>query len=134
MIRNIFLIVVSTILASTLFSLPYSARALEPAAQRQESEKAAEQKLNELDKNMDQLAAKSRKEGQPRTEINRLYDEFKKSQPGAQKDLEDLRKATNETWDKVKVRMDKAIADLNGLYERAKAKHKTNEESPDKSK
>lgn len=45
----------------------------------------------------------------------------------ASKELEQLRKSTNETWDKAKVRMDKAIEDLIfGLYERSKAKAKEN--------
>ena len=40
----------------------------------------------------------------------------------AGKDLDELRKATDETWDKAKKNMDKAIQDLNGLYERTKEK------------
>jgi len=104
-----------------------AARAESPSAatQREEHEKAAEKKLKDLNKKMDELAAESKKsEGQTQAEMNRLYDEFKKKQVNASKELEQLRKSTNETWDKTKVRTDKAIDDLNGLYERSKAKAK----------
>lgn len=99
--------------------------AAEPAGtdQRKQEEKAAEQKLTELDKNMQQLNAEAaRKEDPPRSEINKLYDEFRKQQGVAKKELEELRSSTNEAWYKAKKDMDRAIENLNGLYERSKAR------------
>jgi uncharacterized protein YgiM (DUF1202 family) len=96
------------------------------AAQRQEHEKAADKKLKELNKKMDELAAESKKaEGKTQVEMNRLYEDFKKQQGVAAKDLEELRKSTNEAWEKAKKNMDKSIDNLNGLYERSKANVKT---------
>ena len=93
------------------------------ATQRQEDEKAAEKKLANINKSMDELAGEIKKtEGKTQAELNKLYEEFKVKQGHASKELEQLRKSTNETWDKAKVRMDKALEDLNGLYERSKAK------------
>jgi hypothetical protein len=98
-----------------------------PAAQRQEQEKAAEQRLSDLDKGMKELdAGAEKKEGKTSAEMNRLYEEFKKQQGAAKGSLEELRKSTNETWDKAKKDMDKALENLNGLYERSKAKAKGN--------
>jgi len=95
------------------------------APQRQEQEKAAEQKLSELDKGMKELSSEVKKsEGSTQAEINKLYEDFKKQQGAAKGSLEELRKSTNETWDKAKVDMDKALENLNGLYERSKAKAK----------
>jgi hypothetical protein len=113
----------------TFLSLPYGvscgAESPSAATQRQEHEKAAEKKLKDLNKKMDELAAESRKAaGKTRDEMNRLYEEFKKKQGAASKELEELRKSTNETWDKTKVRMDKSLEDLNGLYDKAKTKVK----------
>jgi len=94
-------------------------------AQRQEQEKAAEQKLTELDKKMNELSSDVKKaEGSTQAEMNKLYEEFKKQQRAAKSSLEELRKSTNETWDKSKTGMDKALENLNGLYERSKAKSK----------
>ena len=93
--------------------------------QRQEHEKAAEKKLDDLNKKMDEVGAESRKaEGKTQTELNRLYEEFKKEQGKAARELEELRKSSNETWDKTKGNMDKALENLNGLYERSKAASK----------
>jgi len=96
-----------------------------PAPQRQEQEKAAEQKLTELDKGMKELSSEVKKaEGSTQAEMNKLYEDFKKQQGAAKGSLEELRKSTNETWDKAKVNMDKALENLNGLYERSKEKAK----------
>lgn len=95
------------------------------ATQRQEQEQATEKKLKNINKNMDELAAEIKKTGgKTQAEMNKLYDEFKTKQGNAGKELEQLRNSTNETWDKAKVRMDKAIEDLNGLYERARSRIK----------
>jgi uncharacterized coiled-coil protein SlyX len=108
-----------------------SACAQPSAAQREEHEKTADKTLQELNRKMDELASQSRKTaGKAQVEINRLYEEFKKKQGDAGKELEDLRKATNESWDEVKARTDKAIEDLNGLYERATSHRKEQEEVP----
>lgn len=107
------------------------AKAETPAApaQRQEDEKAAEKKLTDINKSMDELAGEIRKaEGKTQAELNRLYEEFKKKQEAAKGDLEALRKSTNESWDKAKANMDKALENLNGLYERSKAKLKGNKD------
>jgi biopolymer transport protein ExbB/TolQ len=99
-------------------------------SQQQEDVKAADTKLKELNKKMDELAAETRKAtGETRAEMNRLYEEFKKQQEKAAGELEELRKSTNETWDKAKVKMDKALENLNGLYERSKAKVKGKDET-----
>jgi hypothetical protein len=95
--------------------------------QRQKEEKAAEKKLADINKNMDELAMEAKKsEGKTQAELNRLYEEFKKQQGVAMKDLEALRKSTNESWEKAKVDMDQSLKNLNGLYERSKAKAKDN--------
>jgi len=94
-----------------------------PAAQRQEHEQAADNKLKELDKNMNELAAEAGKSGgQARDDVNSMYDEFKKKSAGAKKDLENMRKSTNESWDKAKVQTNKAIDELNGIYEKARSR------------
>lgn len=116
-------IAVFAVIAAMLCWFPTPVSAQTSAEQRQKEEKAAEQKLTELDKGMKDLHAGAKeKESQPRTEMNRLYEEFKSGQEHARKDLEGLRKSTNESWDKAKKDLDKAIENLNGLYERSKAK------------
>lgn len=123
MIRKAFIAALAFALlsGSGLLTLPGIARAQDPAEQRQQHEQAMDKKLKELNRKMDELAAGTRKAGgQARDELNRLYDEFKKKEPGARKDLEEMRRATNETWDKAKVQMNKAVEELNGIYERAK--------------
>ena len=125
MFRKLGIAVICAVMLAVLFSP--SARAETPftAAQRQEEEKAADTKLKELNKKMDELVAQSKKAtGQAQAEINRLYEEFKKKQGIAGKELEELRRSTNETWEKAKGNMDKALDNLNGLYERSKAKSK----------
>ena len=93
--------------------------------QRQEQEQAAEKKLKDINKSMDELTVEMKKAGgKTQAEMSKLYEEFKAKQGNAGKELEQLRNSTNETWDKAKVKMDKAIEDLNGLYERAKTKVK----------
>ena len=105
------------------------------ADERQASEQATEKRLKELNKNMDEFAAGARHAGsQARDEINRLYDEFKHKQGSARKDLEEMRKATNEAWEKAKVEMDKAIEEMNSLYERARAAGKEKDETGNKKK
>jgi hypothetical protein len=95
------------------------------ATQRQEQEKGAAQKLTELDKKMKELSLEAKKaEGSTQAEMNRLYEDFKKQQAAAKNSLEELRKSTNESWDKSKTGMDKALENLNALYERSKAKAK----------
>ncbi len=135
MLRRTFLISMCCALLFGLSGIVPSAHAQDSMEQRKEHEKAADKKITELNKKMDELAADARKEGaQARDEINRLYDEFKVKQGTARKDLEEMRKATNETWDKAKKKMDKAIDDLNGLYERAKSKGKGEGATQEKTK
>jgi hypothetical protein len=125
MFRKLGIIFVCAVMLAVFSSALARAEAPSAATQRQEHEKAAEKKLKELNKKMDELAAESKKaEGKTKAEINRLYEEFKTKQGAASKELEELRKSTNETWDKTKVKMDKALDDLNGLYDKAKAKVK----------
>jgi len=104
------------------------AQAQDPVQHRQATEQAADTKLKELNKKMDEFVAEAKDKGhEARTEINRLYDEFKHKQGNARKDLEEMRKTTNEAWDKVKARTERSIEELNGLYERAKSKDKEKE-------
>ncbi len=112
----------SLALFPALAGLAGPAYAAQPSADRKQHEDTAEKKLADLGRKMDRLAAEARKAGsRTRDELNRLYDEFKKKEAGAGEDLEKMREATNEEWEKSKVRLNKAIEDLNGIYERAKA-------------
>jgi hypothetical protein len=125
MFKKLGMVFVCATLLAVFSSTPVKAETQAAATQRQEDEKAAEKKLKDLNKKMDELAAEAKKsEGKTQAELNKLYEEFKVKQGSASKELEQLRKSTNETWDKAKVRTDKAIEDLNGLYERSKAKAK----------
>ncbi len=135
MMRRTMIIAVAVAFLAGLPFLPPPAGAQDTAAERQKHEQAAEKKLQDLNRKMDELAAETRKAGgQARDEVNRLYDEFKKKQGRAEKDLEEMRKSTNEAWDKAKVQMNRAIDDLNGVYERAKAGARKHEASPEKAK
>ncbi len=126
--RRMFIIIICLFL-SGLPGIAPVAYAQATAEQRKEHEQAADSKIKDLNKKMDELAAEARREGgKARDEMNRLYEEFKQKQGGASKDLEEMRKATNESWDKVKKKMDKSIEDLNGIYERAKKKGKEGSE------
>jgi hypothetical protein len=127
MFRKLGSVFVCSALLALFSGAPAGAEAPSAATPRQEQERAADKKLKELNKKMDELAAEAKKtEGKTQAEMNKLYEEFKVKQGSASKELEQLRKSTNETWDKAKVRTDKAIEDLNGLYERSKAKAKEN--------
>lgn len=94
----------------------------ETSAQRQNEEQAAEAKLNNLERSMQALEEESRRESQPREEINRLYEEFREHRDNARENLEKLRNATNEGWSKAREDMQRAIENLNGLYERTRAR------------
>jgi len=60
-------------------------------AQRQEEEKAAEKRLTELDRKMNELSSEAKKaEGKTQAELNKLYEEFKKQQGEAKGSLEKL--------------------------------------------
>jgi len=123
MFRKLGVVFVCAALLAVFSGTTVKAETQAAATQRQEHEKAAEKKLKDLNKKMDELAAEAKKsEGKTQAELNKLYEEFKVKQGSASKELEQLRKSTNETWDKAKARTDKAIEDLNGLYERSKAK------------
>ena len=117
--RSVVILLCSALLAA-VFGLTAKAGSTDAAADRKAHEQAAEKKLDELDKSMQELETDPGKGSQTRQEINRLYEEFKDRQGTAREDLERLRRSTNETWDKAKARMDKALQDLDGLYERTK--------------
>ena len=130
MFRKLGIVFVCSVTLAVFSSAIAGAETPSAATQRQEHEKAAEKKLKDLNKKMDELAADAKKAtGETRAEMNRLYEEFKKKQENASKELEELRKSTNETWDKTKVKMDKSLEDLNGLYDRAKTKVKGKEKA-----
>ena len=123
MVRRVMVMVVCFAMASALAGAQREVVAQTTVEQRQKEEKAAEQKLADINKSMDELAAEAKKDkGITQSELNRLYEEFKKQQGSAMKDLETLRKSTNESWEKAKVEMDQSIKNLNGLYERSRAK------------
>jgi biopolymer transport protein ExbB/TolQ len=125
MFRKLGIVLGCAVVLAVYSSTTVKAETQAAAHQRQEQEKAAEQKLTELDKKMKELAAETKKaEGKAQAELNRLYEDFKKQQTAAKGSLEELRKSTNETWDKAKASTDKALENLNGLYERSKAKAK----------
>jgi len=120
--RSIVTILLSAVFLLILGTGARAAPAQDAAMQRQEDANAMERKIDDLDKRMDDLAASEKRSGQPRTEMNRLYDEFKKEQGRAKENLERLRNSTNEAWQRTKEDMNKAIENLNGLYERSKAR------------
>lgn len=129
MLRKLGIVVVCAAVLAVFSGTMAKAETPAAPAQRQEDEKAAEKKLTDINKSMDELAGEIRKaEGKTQAELNRLYEEFKKKQEAAKGDLEALRKSTNESWDKAKANMDKALENLNGLYERSKAKLKGNKD------
>lgn len=130
MFRKLGIVFVCAVTLVVFSSASAGAETPSAATQRQEHEKAAEKRLKELNKKMDELAAEAKKAtGETRAEMNRLYEDFKKKQENAGKALDELRKSTNETWDKTKVKMDKSLEDLNGLYDRAKTKVKGKEKA-----
>jgi biopolymer transport protein ExbB/TolQ len=111
------------VVLTILCCLPSPVLAQATPEQRQKEEKAAEQKLTELDKKMHELSPEAKKaEESTQAELNRLFEDFKKQQGAAKGSLEELRKSTNESWEKAKKDMDKALENLNGLYERSKTK------------
>ena len=131
--RRMMIMAFCAVLASVLCGAPSSVFAQNSTEQRQKEEKAAEQKLAELDKKMNELSPEVKKTGEStQAELNKLYEDFKKQQGAAKGSLENLRQSTNESWEKAKKDMDKALANLNGLYERSKAK--CNESGMDKEK
>ena len=125
MLRRSMVIVLCTLFFSGPITTPGIAQTRETAPSRQEHEQAMDERLTELDREMDKLAAGIRQtEKASQAELNRLYDEFKHKQSDARKDLEEMRNATNKRWDQLKVEMNKSIEDLNQLYEQAKSRTK----------
>ncbi len=133
MLRRLLLIILCCALLSGPTGIAAVAYAEDTAQQQKADKQASDEKLKELNRKMNDIAADTRKHvGEARDEINRLYDDFKKKQGGSSKELEEMRKATNESWDKVKASMDKAIEDLNHAYERAASKGKEKEKEKGK--
>ena len=127
MFKKLVIVSVCSAVITIFCSTPTKAETPATTAQRQQHEQAAEKKLADINKSMDELAKEIKKsKGNTQAELNKLYEEFKKQQSAAKSSLEELRKSTNETWDKAKANMDKAIENLNGLYERSKLKAKEN--------
>ena len=120
MFRKLSFVSMCAVMLAVISGAPVDAEERTPA-QRKEQEKACEKQMTELDRKMHELSSEINKaEGKTRDEANNLYNEFKKQQRSAGKDFEELRKATNETWGNAKVELDRAIENLNGLYQRTK--------------
>ncbi len=96
--RTAAVIALRCVVAAALCGAPQVALAqnsTEQQKEKKEEKKASEQKPEKKDD-------KAKKKSDPRGEVNRLYDSFKKSAEPAKKEAGSLRKSINDAWDKLK--------------------------------
>jgi hypothetical protein len=110
-----------------LMSISAAQRALaqQPSAQKsateskEQYEKRIQAKLDELDRQMKALEAKGQTEGaEARREMEREYRRFSREHRVAARQLEQLKAAGKETWEKAKPQMDAALDELERAYQK----------------
>jgi len=96
--------------------------------QRQEYQERVKAKLDEVEKNMDELQARAADlttEG--KAELDQEMQELHKKQEAMKKNLNELREATGTAWDDIKAGMDAAMEDLESAVAKAASRFKQDE-------
>jgi DNA repair exonuclease SbcCD ATPase subunit len=92
-------------------------------AEKEEFQKQAEAKLNELNKKMDELKNKGEKAtDEIKAQIKEQMEELKKKQEAANKKLQELKSAGTDAWEKLKSETNKALDDMEKLYNDLKSR------------
>jgi hypothetical protein len=87
-------------------------------AKRDEYAREMNNQLDELDAKLAELKDRAvQAEGQAKKNLDKKLDEAKVKRDAAAKQLEELKLASAERWEKIKVGMGKAVDDLKGMFE-----------------
>ncbi len=98
--RKAAVIVLRCVVAAALCGAPRVVFAQNSTGQQNEKK---EQKKEKMDTGKKVKADdKAKKNIDPRAEVNRIYDSFKKSEEPVKKEAGSLRKSINDAWDKLK--------------------------------
>jgi len=86
---------------------------------REDYRHATTTNLVDLDRDVDNLAAKSKQaSGQPRADMDARLQQIRASRTMFMKDYDSLEGATGATWDSTRVRLDKEWLDLKALVDK----------------
>lgn len=130
--RRTILLTLTTLFFISFSPLPSLMAAAEQQAatpnesqQKRQYEKAMEERLRKLGKQLDELKAKAAgMTEEARKDFNQYLVEAKKEQKSASRKLKEMRKESGTEWKKFSTELDKAAADLEKAYEKTKARFK----------
>lgn len=105
----------------------HSVPATKAEAEREKKayEKKAEERLDQLDKQIDELKAKAQKAGEnSKKQLDKSIADLQPKERAADKRLKELRESSWNTWQDAKARLNTAINFLQKAYDRAVAELK----------
>ena len=119
------LLAVASPLISSASGQTQKATAPETPQQKAEYEKSMEERLGNIGKRLDELRAEANaRTEEARKELDQYMKDAQKKHDAAARKLEEVRKATDETWRKFTSDMNKAADDFEQAYEKARKRFK----------
>ena len=89
-----------------------------------EYQEKLKESLNDYDKKIDELKAKSANvTEEANADFNKTMEQLNQKKEAASKKLQELKKPTGKAWDDVKAGVNEAMADLEEAYEKAIARY-----------
>lgn len=107
------------VICLTAFATAVGAETAKQREQRESFQRYLETRYNEVNQKLRGVSGKASKVGEDsRNEFKRLTEELNKKHAMAARKMAELKSATAENWDRLKVETISAIDDVNNTYER----------------